>query len=261
MRATVDIETITPREAVNLLANKLEEQRNIRNRHVERLAADMLKNRFRLGPDAILLIKGKLANGQHRMSAVVLSKMPQKFLVLRCDDEELFKYIDCGAQRSAGDVIRNCGNQIAAIAGKILQLQAGKMRVGSNDVASRSEVIEFAMNNREEIHECLLYCAPFYRGQPLFPISVSAAFLYLAKPSGRLEEAKQLVQAAYTGEGPLRDYAKSMRDQLVRQAISKYKSGPNHKMALLIKSWRGYVSKACVQVAKINEGEAFPTMP
>jgi hypothetical protein len=100
MKAQVDIVQITPKKAAEYLENLLDGQRSVRQQRVKSLTDDMRNGRFRLTCDAIVLVNGKLANGQHRMWAVVESDTPQPFILMRTDDEELYKVIDCGATRS-----------------------------------------------------------------------------------------------------------------------------------------------------------------
>jgi len=48
---------------------------------------------------------GRLVDGQHRLEAVVKANKPIAFLVIRGLDPEVFKTIDTGKKRSAGDVL------------------------------------------------------------------------------------------------------------------------------------------------------------
>ena len=82
MNAKLSIEKITPQRAAILLENLLEDQRNQRSNYIENLASDMKMGLWRLSCDAILLVKGRLANGQHRMMAVVKSNTPQPFVIM-----------------------------------------------------------------------------------------------------------------------------------------------------------------------------------
>lgn len=126
---------VGPQTASEWLANKWGEQRNIRTGHVERLADDMLKNRFRLTPDAILRVKGRLANGQHRLEAVVRSKMPQYFLVMESEDEELYKVLDAGIRRTLGDSLVGYthGHSLPPIAQWVLAYKARSGATSARD--------------------------------------------------------------------------------------------------------------------------------
>jgi hypothetical protein len=129
IKATTEIMQVTPEMAENWLRNKLEIQRNIRTAHVERLASDMRAGRFALSPDAILLVNGKLANGQHRLTAVMQQDKPQPFIVMQSNDNGLYKVIDAGLRRTVADGL--VGNQwaqrIPAIARWVQTYQLGAL--------------------------------------------------------------------------------------------------------------------------------------
>lgn len=84
-----------------------EGQRNVRPGYVKKLAADMSAGKFRLSSDAIMLVKGMLVNGQHRMQAIIESGEPQSVLFLETNDEEVYKVLDCGMRRLVSDALTN----------------------------------------------------------------------------------------------------------------------------------------------------------
>ncbi len=97
-----EIQTITPELASAYLANAHEMQRSINPKRVRAFVDDMTSGRWVDSPDAIAFgADGKLENGQHRLTAIVQSGMPQRMLVVRGISENAFQVMDAGQLRSA----------------------------------------------------------------------------------------------------------------------------------------------------------------
>jgi len=101
----VRVETITPDTARQMLANNWG-NRTIRPRAVAQLAADMAAGHWQLthqgvafGPD------GRLLDGQHRLTAVVLSGAAVQMVVWRNADPASFDVVDRGRVRSLADIL------------------------------------------------------------------------------------------------------------------------------------------------------------
>lgn len=92
-------EKITPAQAKAWLDDPKvnHSNRTLRQDHVRFLAKEMAEGRWEPNNDAICFAKdGRLLNGQHRLSAIVLSGKPQELFVIRGMDEESFKVMDGG---------------------------------------------------------------------------------------------------------------------------------------------------------------------
>lgn len=104
-KLTATIEKVTPEMASRLLGT-MEHNRKMRRATIERYAREMIAGRWQLNGEPIILDKaGKLKDGQHRLNAVVLAKVPVQMLVVRGVDEAAMATIDTGVSRSYGDVI------------------------------------------------------------------------------------------------------------------------------------------------------------
>jgi hypothetical protein len=98
-------EEIGPAKAQEYLALNRVGNRHITRRRVEALARDMESLRFvELNGDTIkFTADGKLADGQHRLSALILAGKTYRFLVVRGVTEEAFSTIDAGKPRAVSD--------------------------------------------------------------------------------------------------------------------------------------------------------------
>lgn len=103
LRASV--ERVTPEMASRLLGT-MEHNRKMRRAVVERFAREMVAGRWQLNGEPVILDEaGRLRDGQHRMSAVVMAKVAVDILIVRGIKDEAMATIDTGQSRSYGDVI------------------------------------------------------------------------------------------------------------------------------------------------------------
>jgi len=104
MSITWEVRQITPDDAAEMLGRMYRLQRRVRVDHVARLAADMREGRFILTPDPIVVLEdGMLANGQHRLRAVIESDCAIESVVSHGWPEKAFLVMDGGKTRSYTD--------------------------------------------------------------------------------------------------------------------------------------------------------------
>lgn len=105
----ITIEVITPEKAIYYLG------RNIGNRGISKdrvtyYAEQMAKGEWKLNGCTIVLDEnGYLLDGQHRLTACVVSKKPFETLVVRGVDHKAFATIDTGKPRNSSDVFKILG--------------------------------------------------------------------------------------------------------------------------------------------------------
>ncbi len=114
-----EVMRITPTEAQKWLDhNRI--NRPIRKAHVKRLAAAMKRGEWVVNHQAIALNGTNLLDGQHRLSAILLSGLPYvEMSVIRDAKDSTFDTIDIGEKRSLSDVYRadiHVMNQVSFVA-------------------------------------------------------------------------------------------------------------------------------------------------
>lgn len=103
MNETVRIETVTPRLAQKWLQGNVDNRR-LREARVLSYAKEMSDGEWDLSPDAITFdSNGTLLNGQHRLTAVVISGLTIRFLVLRGVPVKTQEVMDTGLSRNLAD--------------------------------------------------------------------------------------------------------------------------------------------------------------
>ena len=104
---TVKIEVITPQFAAAVLENKNHSNRHIRRQVVATLTEAIRNGEFRTTHQGISFYEdGTLADGQHRLSAIVAANMPVTMSVMRGLSKDDGLVIDCGEKRKLHDQIR-----------------------------------------------------------------------------------------------------------------------------------------------------------
>jgi hypothetical protein len=125
--------TISPSEAKALL------EKNIGNRPISQATVRqylrlMAHGRFHLCPQPIVLSKGRLLDGQHRLTALALHDKPVEFVICENAPEEAMATIDRGRVRRVQDVLTvdhglKDASRIVGLCRRIAQLNGRDPRV------------------------------------------------------------------------------------------------------------------------------------
>lgn len=274
MRATVTVEEVGPRKAQSMLDSKLESERHVRTGHVERLAAMMRAGHFRLSSDAVVLVRNRLANGQHRLAAIVRANMPQKFIVMRCDDDSLYKILDSGIKRTAGDVFsaRNAphSNITAAARRLVVLYHKGLLRTicplasrvaddGSLVIFTRSDIVDVDDAELRLLCDLATFVGPLRKKYGLMSSSVATAFLALVHPDDTMI-ARDFITSIYEGTNIARGTpAHLMRSVLILDCSRASRPGTN-VLGLLIKSFNAQLTGDAPKGLRFSINEAYPSL-
>lgn len=267
MNAQITIETITPQYADTLLQDKFDGQRNIRTAHAKSIASDMSSGRFHLGPDAIVLLKGKLANGQHRLEAVRISGKPQQFIVLRSTDDDLYKVIDCGMKRSVGDAFLSSPycKHIPSIARWVLSYDDEAISPASKSakpviVETQIDLINYCQNNLKELSSAAAFVLPLYKKYGLMPVSISGAILFIASRLGKANQAMSFFEQVYTGEFASGKPSNDLRNRLINNAQAKARLPQGYIFGITLKALKSHINGTRPGVLKWLESEPIPNL-
>lgn len=265
MKAKVSTVKIGPNLAEKMLANILEEQRPLTNKQVERFANEMRSGNWRFSPDALVLIKGKLGNGQHRLQAVVRSKTHQDFLLMETDDDELYKVLDSGRTRTVADVLRGeYAGATAATARLVVLYDLGALYASGTgrkaDQCTRSLQIEYALENHEQLVQHVRNCQHFYDQFRIVAVPLAAAVSFIAtRDTGKTTEVAAFIENVYSGENS-NDAAFDLRERILRSRIGAARLSRLYVFGLMIKSLRSYLNGTRMGAVRLNEGEPFPRL-
>ena len=266
MNATIKLEKISPTRAKEILQNVFDGQRHIFQPYVNSYAIDMKEGRWRLGNDALLIVKGLLANGQHRLLAVIKSNITCPFFVMESNDEQLYQVIDSGKKRSVGDVFARTKNSkiMAAIGALVAKYKAGGITAnatqgGEKSGCGRADVISFIEKNELRLAECADFVLCLYRKKRIMNATRAGALLYLGSEKNR-EKTELFITNVFLGESK-NDAAWDYRERCIKEMQDVPRPLPPQTMfGLGIKALKSFLNGTRPSVLKLCSGEEFPKL-
>lgn len=271
-QVSAEIKKITPEQATEWLSDRWGEQRAVRGAHVSRLCADMEAGRFKVSPDAILRVKGKLANGQHRLEAVVRTGKAQQFLVMESNDEELYKVIDAGLRRTASDGLIGLpfATSMPSIARWVQAYEAqgiyktmrtpadSKSHNGKDGYITQTMMIEYCLSNKDILSAAASFVNPLYSQTKLLPLSIGGAIYVLGESHNKGDKTKNFLQQVYVDGGT--NAAGDLRNRLIANRGSKSKLNAGYIFGITVKAFKSFCNGTRPGVLKWAKDEEFPTI-
>lgn len=233
-RFMTKFEIITPSIARKYLALN-RSNRPIRRQLVLQLADLMKQGKFYASHQGIAFYDtGELADGQHRLSAIVESGLDAEMLVTRGLSPQSNHCIDRGIARTARDTLGflgvNASNRDCAIIRCIIQ-QHDMVKDGRDYWSSRSIPSERFSDNFLALSECV----EFSRGLSSCPASCAAAFAlaFFSESRDRLAEFANAFNRGFCERKETDMAAIAIRELVIAK---KYSLGCNGRQELFIKS-------------------------
>lgn len=262
---------VTPKMASEML-DLNNGNRRLRGRRVSVMASDMANGDWSLTPQPIILdrARGRLIDGQHRLSAVVESGATVPFLIaiVMRDAVQVQMSVDQHLVRQSSDYLGIAGKRdamvLAGIASVYQCIVEGQLP-WRNQSISNSTKARFALAHDDdlalgvEFYKCLVE-NPLYTGgmvEPRYPAAIYIAML----PEYR-DEYTSFCMAALLGIGREEGTAAATTSaQLMRtltgQGNSKYP--PEHKVRIFVAGWNAHVrGRHTNKFYKVQMGGRFP---
>ena len=178
LKPTTRIETITPARAGRILEDNNIRNRNFRDSRIVHLAEIILRDEWKLSPDAIAFdVDGVLLNGQHRLAACVLADKPIEVVILRNIPRENQDIMDDTLSRRLGDALTLRGetdvHRLGAGIGWYSRIVYAEMRGTPHyaDNAKRPSIPQLltVFDENQGLRDCLSKSAPVMRALKLRP--------------------------------------------------------------------------------------------
>lgn len=170
------IEIITPELAAQYLQKNII-NRQLRKMYVEALAGEMRRGGFILSHQGIAFdVNGRLIDGQHRLSAIIMSGVSISMWVTRNVDAGAFRVMDTGARRSIADSLRVNKKSAEPIA-YIVRILTGRGRV------TPTQVVSIDAELGQYVEKLLDYCGTASRGVSSAPVKAAAVISMYLNPS------------------------------------------------------------------------------
>lgn len=229
--------TVTPELAQRWLDQKNTRNRNISEKKVRSYADDMKSGRWHpTHQNAIAFYKdGNLADGQHRLSAIVSSGVSLEFMVWWGLDNKSAYGIDAHRMRKTDDQIK-----IAGGADWVTKDVVACARVMASQyiVTSPQKIVEFCETHKEAI-EFAFDNMPRSAGPASLRAAVAVAFYHV--PSDKLASWCEIM-ATGIGAIPLSRTVLSLRERMIKDRAAFYNGGSGREalIKLAMRSIQAY---------------------
>lgn len=249
-------EIITPNLAAEILRKRNLYNRSLKKRTVDAYARDMENGNWRATGEPIVIDeKGILANGHHRLQAVLQSGQSIISLVVRGVSPESVDNMDQQAKRTAADVftmnkIENAAS-VSSIVRTVLESRAGtSMRIngGSNyGAASITEIRDEYVTNKENYCWASKLSRKVNETNKLIAPKVIGALAYILLVDKK--HPKKLVEDFFYQFADQQDFCTGVIRQLRQKLTIDAQSGQATKMSgaakryYLFKTWNLYATK------------------
>ena len=207
---------------------------------------------------------GTVLDGQHRLSAIVLSETSQEFLVVSGIKSDAFKVMDTGKNRSSGDVLGIKGYEhstnLSSIAKLIISHNNNLNGGRGNDKISNTDVLDFIEKN-ENLMVLLKGSQKYYKEfQRVLPLSQIVFYRYIFSKKDVVASDDFWSKVCFGLGLEDKSPTKALRNLLIKDKLSKTSLPAKEKKALIIKAWNYYRADRGVSFIRWNkENEKFPT--
>jgi hypothetical protein len=264
MSIKVEIRMISPEEATRLLTHR-HANRNIVPRRVTAIAVAMSNGTF-LDDGAPIRIsdEGQLLDGQHRLSAIEKTGIPQRFVVISNIDPATLIVMDTGKSRTFDDylTIKQVPNarSLAAATSFLWKYQNGifswKGDIMRRPSATLTDLWGVWEKNSAALEEGLTQTRPVTRSVKVQPALVTGMWVILSALD--YEDAEEFYAQLAGKSDELSDGVKALRRRLNDVLSSEGSLDQRRQTAFWIKAWNNYRAGDVVQVLYWRPGGAQP---
>lgn len=259
---------VSPEKAKVLLKNN-KTNRKVNRNQVNRYVAQMKKGQWQedTAEPIKIAVNGRLLDGQHRLSAVVLANQGFFFHIASNISEATFPVLDTGKKRSPSDALDISGvKNSTPTAGGIsvyLSLKKGKVTDGRKREAATNDDVVNEYNNRPNfwnnvVSRSLTYYTTFNRTMsPSLIIGWYALFNDISS-----DKAEDFMHKLCTGVGLTTTSNPIVQ---LKAILEKSKTTYGRKLndydrtALIIKAWNDYLS-GTNRMLKFDAKESYPKL-
>jgi hypothetical protein len=249
--ALIELRTIGPEEAQELLDRNYDLNRNLRKTSVEAMALDMIAERWFFNGDSLRFTRsGVLVDGQHRLKGVIESETEQDFLIITLmgNPDEVYATIDGGRPRNHGDIAKACGytnySLLSGIANCVWRIEKSSTVEGKSvKRAMPKTVVHQFIEARPDLQEAASFVTCKCQGRYgirgwLNPSVAGAAYYFWSKVNQtRAAEFMERLAKDDRDERGLQDPACVLRRKLCDAAHRKRRYTENEVLYLLQKAW------------------------
>lgn len=264
---------VTPEIAAFWLKTYNLSNRPLSDNHVLFLSSQMKKGQWIEGNGNTISFNTKcqLNDGQHRLAAVVKSKLSFVFSIMVGVDVNAFKVTDTGKSRGASDVLAIEGysysNSLAAITKFIMHFKANRISDASTGGKGKggisitnSDVLIFVRDNKDKLIPIVSKAAKYSKqGDKLIPISYIGGLLYILSEYDYRQSDKFIYQLATGSNIDHNNSIYVLRKRLRLAKDSASISIPmKTKIAFILKTWNAVRKGKKITYLRQDKAHSFP---
>lgn len=254
--------TVTPAMATHWLNNTTTKNRKIDPIYVANLAKDMQMGKWKELTGEAIKFSGRnnLIDGFHRLNAIIKSGKSLKMLAINNLEDDVFKFLDSGRKRSAGDVLTIAGvgdssNMASGIKrfeilknNRIVIQEPGnsKQKLTSNDVYN------IYMSDSQSFDISLKKAASWYLKFRLISRSEYMAIYHLLKVNYPEKIESFFNEVANGTNLNMTNPAYHLREFFIKNNSSKFRVKNSFKIIYIIIAWNAYVLNREIKVLRFN---------
>jgi hypothetical protein len=259
----VEVVDVTPQTATKWLEHN-RNNRNIRDQHVELLARDMREGHWKFNGDTVRFDEhGNLADGQHRLWAILHSGTTQQMLVVRGITEDAFDTIDSGALRTSGDALKrrgfHLGPHVAACVRILKWYHAGRIEWNVHRRMTHTEIVEYAMDNEgiQMAVDRVKYSPQFKKLSAGAPLAAITFLAYKNDP----DLAEQFLIGVEGGEGLSEgDARRTYREWMLHKHQQSIRYQMPIEFSITARAFNAYAADKPVKLLRFDEKMDIPAI-
>lgn len=261
---TIQVETVTPEIAEQMLG-KNTHNRNMKAGNLKGMIADMKAGNWKFNGEPIKFAKdGTLLDGQHRLTAIVKSGIPQDMLIIRGLEKESQHTMDAGSMRSTSDALKLRGEKnyiplAAGIKASVAWERGVRGFVGNASGGATRVTTSEALDYLEAHPECREYAQVAVKYKPHIAIPASALFL-LWKLFSEIDpvDAHAFFERLANHDALSGDPIYALDRALAEASRVGVRRSTGWKTAMAIKAWNKFRAGEQVQILRFTPGGANP---
>jgi hypothetical protein len=258
---TCEIVFISPCLARELIEANTENQRSVARGNLAKIEKTLLNDSFALNGESIIVSDtGRLLNGQHRLLAVVNTRIGIWSVLVKNVPDEYFATIDSGKSRTFNDVCKIAGHDrthhLATSAQLLAEYLLGESRVASGIPLSHADLAS------------TLEAAPRLSDSVMFVMRTKGiaasrgAWLHyiLSERLGRDAVDPFFEKLGHGQMLQSGDPIYQLRCRLIADKSSRSKLPRRELLALLVKAWNAHIDGRSIKQLKWLSTESFPVV-
>jgi len=257
----IEKKQITPEVAKELLLRN-KSNRTINPSRVERYAREMREGNWMEDTGELIKISvsGTILDGQHRLHAIIKSGIPIYIHVATNMKDDIFKVIDTGKARNAGDIFKIAGVKNATATSAIVQMynfltnKKGMGASASNTQAlTPQELLDIYNLNKNYWQDIVKFAYNNYHAfQQVWNMSEIGALTAMFDDVSTVHSKDFIVQVCH-GVNVTNPTIGILRNILISDKVNKkHNLSPSVRRALIIKTWNAYYTGKTPKILRFN---------